>query len=837
MTSRKLRIESLEARTLLAVTAGFAETAAPLAAPTEAIPWVVNTTKDPAKWSETDAEVSLREAIDRAAEGDVITFDSSLAGGTIVLYGKQLGIAKGITIDAFSVGGMTINGNSKTRVFNISGGTEEAPVELLGLTITGGSGLTGGGIYCSGVLNLTNCNILANAASNRGGGIYEASGTLTLTNCAVTDNSAADVGGGIFENGGILTYTNCTVASNTAETGGGGLYHRAGETNLFNTIIVQNSTDISRNSGSVNGYDCLTTYTAWSNSDGDNLVYESWMTLFADADSCDYSLVKDSVAVNRGNNAYVEGDDFDLAGNPRIVDGVVDLGAYECQETVKRETPSTVVTTELDVVDDTDNLISLREAIFYAEEGDTVTFDSSTFDSSLTPLDGWTITLDSGEILVDKGISIDASDIGGVTIDGNNSSRIFTVTGGTESAPVSFIALNLTGGNADKGGGIYSTAGVVLNLTDCAVYGNTASLRGGGICKNSGSLTLVNCSITDNTATNAGGGIYKDSGTLTLINCTVAENTTTKAGGGIYHYGGETEIYNTIVAQNSTDITQYMKQDEYQGTISGYNSLSSYTEWSSSLNCLTYDSSQPLFADGGYTLAEKSQAIDKGDNSYIAGYGTDLAGNPRIVDNIVDLGAYEYQGGSPAERLAAPTITTGNKGIYVSYGANRHQIQWDAVENASGYKLQYSADGSFWTTVSAEDTSAVITGLIYGADIQYRVRALGDGVSYTDSDWSTVKTFKVCPMDIDGDGDIAGGDRVLMVDAWLSGEGDDEFLYAADINGDGDITGADRAYLSSNWLLNVYDDADDLVYPPAKISDAVFAQFASADLNTDLGVF
>ena len=67
-------------------------------------------------------------------------------------------------------------------------------------------------------------------------------------------------------------------------------------------------------------------------------------------------------------------------------------------------------------------------------------------------------------------------------------------------------------------------------------------------------------------------------------------------------------------------------------------------------------------------------------------------------------------------------------------------------------------------------------------------------------------------MDIDGDGDIAGGDRVLMVGAWLSGEGEDEFLYAADINGDGDIGGADRVFLSNNWLLNVEDDADDLVY-------------------------
>ncbi|MBO7726356.1 MAG: hypothetical protein J6S40_07790, partial [Thermoguttaceae bacterium] len=45
------------------------------------------------------------------------------------------------------------------------------------------------------------------------------------------------------------------------------------------------------------------------------------------------------------------------------------------------------------------------------------------------------------------------------------------------------------------------------------------------------------------------------------------------------------------------------------------------------------------------------------------------------------------------EQLAAPTISTGTRGIYVSYGANRHNIQWGAVANASGYEVQYSTDG------------------------------------------------------------------------------------------------------------------------------------------------
>src|SRR5690625_6760359 len=62
-------------------------------------------------------------------------------------------------------------------------------------------------------------------------------------------------------------------------------------------------------------------------------------------------------------------------------------------------------------------------------------------------------------------------------------------------------------------------------------------------------------------------------------------------------------------------------------------------------------------ANGDYTLASNSPAIDAGDNTYYTdadkGNGDlendlDLAGNPRVYDltngGIIDMGAYEYQG-------------------------------------------------------------------------------------------------------------------------------------------------------------------------------------------------
>ncbi|MBQ3388058.1 MAG: right-handed parallel beta-helix repeat-containing protein [Thermoguttaceae bacterium] len=532
------------------------------------------------------------------------------------------------------------------------------------------------------------------------------------------------------------------------------------------------------------------------------------------------------------------------------------------------------------------DVLSLRDALARAQSGDTVRF--------VPELSGGTITMSEMSLTlpyfaVQKGVTVDASDLpGGITIDANGISRVFYVYGGTDSEPTVLKGLTITGGSiANDGGGIYVASGTVtlegctvtgnhlsgsrslgagicnrgtLTVTNCIVSGNTTEGYGGGIF-NSGTLTVTdtvitgnqNCGIYQNQGTvtvtdskiagnsaDSGGGIYHSSGTLTLTNCTVSGNSAARYGGGIFTLSlspSDISIRNSVIARNTAanDGNEIYK-NSLSAVLRACNTLSSYTDWTESENCLEYDPNLPLFTDaenGDYTLAAGSQAINAGNNDFVTAE-TDLAGNPRIAGGIVDLGAYEYQGNGP-EQLAAPTILTGNKGVYVSYGANRHQIRWNAFDNVSGYELQYSADGSPWTTVSVSDPVAVVTGLIYGQDVKYRVRALGDGVSYTDSDWSAVKVFKVCPMDINGDGDISGGDRTLLAQSWLTEEWEEGYRDYGDINGDGDIGSADRVFLSSNWLMDPEEEG--LQYPAPLAAEVIFTEFASADLAVDLDMF
>jgi len=74
--------------------------------------------------------------------------------------------------------------------------------------------------------------------------------------------------------------------------------------------------------------------------------------LFIDQAGGDYRLAPNSPCINAGENAYAVGE-FDLDGNPRIVAGIVDMGAYEhaAPALVTITTESVDVVGEVDVLD------------------------------------------------------------------------------------------------------------------------------------------------------------------------------------------------------------------------------------------------------------------------------------------------------------------------------------------------------------------------------------------------------------------------------------------------------------------------------------------------------
>ena len=191
---------------------------------------------------------SLRIAALLAGSGTTnrITFASSLSNQTIVLLNGEIFLTNNITVDASALaGGIQINGNSHSRIFEIAA---NSTVVLNSLTIANGHAYApnygGGGILSQGTLTINNSTIAHNDASyGDGGGIYSISGPLTVNNCVITGNKSESPGGGISTSGSPLTVINSTISGNESESDNGGGLAVYGPMTVNNCTISGNAAD------------------------------------------------------------------------------------------------------------------------------------------------------------------------------------------------------------------------------------------------------------------------------------------------------------------------------------------------------------------------------------------------------------------------------------------------------------------------------------------------------------------------------------------------------------------------------------------------------------------
>jgi len=243
---------------------------------------IVNTTADSIS---ADGFCSLREAITNANNAAqtytdcadpggttaTITFDDSIAGGTITLVGSTLPtIAHTLTIDGTGQN-ITVDGANTYQVFQNTG-----TLTVNDLTIAhGNSGSDGGGVYNhGGTLSVINSTFSANSSGNVGGGIGADSGaTTTVLNGTFSGNSAStNAGGGIFNYiNCTLTVSNSTFFGNTAGLYGGGVFNAAGTLAVTNSTFSGNSAPEGGGIHNYNGSTEVTNSTFSGNSAGEGV--------------------------------------------------------------------------------------------------------------------------------------------------------------------------------------------------------------------------------------------------------------------------------------------------------------------------------------------------------------------------------------------------------------------------------------------------------------------------------------------------------------------------------------------------------------------------------------
>ncbi|BBD69636.1 hemolysin-type calcium-binding region [Nostoc commune NIES-4072] len=214
--------------------------------------------------------------------------------------------------------------------------------KVINSTIFGSSAELGGGISNSGSLSLTNTTVSSNIASV-GGGISN-SGKLTLSNSTITDNAATRLYApwkSFFQGGGIVNQTNgAVIVANTIIAGNYEDDPYASED--VNSDVIGKFTDSGNNLiGDRTGSTGFTTSTLVGTSD--NSIDPKLGPLQNNGGtSLTHALLKDSPAINAGNNALVPKGittDGRSTGFDRIFNGIVDTGAYEATAVLLNQSP------------------------------------------------------------------------------------------------------------------------------------------------------------------------------------------------------------------------------------------------------------------------------------------------------------------------------------------------------------------------------------------------------------------------------------------------------------------------------------------------------------------
>lgn len=146
-----------------------------------------------------------------------------------------------------------------------------------------------------------------------------------------------------------------------------------------------------------------------------------------------------------------------------------------------------------------------------------------------------------------------------------------------------------------------------------------------------------------------GAAAYNWSSNPVYTNVTIVGNIAAKSGGGFYHAGGTVTLNNSIVYGNeqgnpASPMWQHQIFNNGATVVLNNNIIEDWTGGSNgNLNAtgVTADDLFENYTNGNFYLKAGSIALNAGNNTYITGVDTDLDGNDRVIDHIVDLGVFE----------------------------------------------------------------------------------------------------------------------------------------------------------------------------------------------------
>ena len=223
-------------------------------------------------------------------------------------------------------------------------GNSQSTLTLTNCTFTANSGSEGGAILNDITdASFTNCTFTNNLASAGGGALVSFGGSATLVSCLFSGNWADggfSGGGAVLIDGGMVTLTNCTLVGNGTAKTTGGILNDGNILILTNSILWNNMDEdgIDQEAqiwpdGTIDvKYSCI--LGGWAGvgniSDDPLFVLPGYWDAAGPWIEGDYHLLQSSPCIDAGDPAYVHAPgETDLDGQPRVLGGRIDMGAYE----------------------------------------------------------------------------------------------------------------------------------------------------------------------------------------------------------------------------------------------------------------------------------------------------------------------------------------------------------------------------------------------------------------------------------------------------------------------------------------------------------------------------